>query len=277
MALTVNTNNAAKGALTNLNQTNRKLTRTLSRISSGKRVESAADDAAGLAVAENLDAAERSLRAAMRNTNDGISVIQTAESSTAEVGTILKRLRELAVQSASDTLATTERSYIEDEFLDLSAEIDRIANVTEFNGVKLSDGSLPTVEVQVGINDSVNDRIPIPMSDLRAVTLGVDTAGMSLLTSASSQLSLVTLDDAIDTVNSYRSDFGAAQNRLESSMRNLENYTENLASAESQIRDADFAYESAELSKFQIMQQAGTAILAQANGINQSALQLINN
>ena len=275
MALTVNTNLASMNALTNLNRTNRNLTSTLGRVSSGERVSTAADDAAGLAVAENLDAAGRSLRVAQRNTQDGISVVQTAEGATSEVGGILKRMRELAVQSSSETLANDERAYVQDEFVALSGEIDRIANVTEFNGVALGDGSTTQLDVQVGINNTSNDRISISTGDLRSTTLGVDTGSMDLSTAAGAQTALTGLDTAIDTVNGYRSDYGAAQNRLESAMRNLESYTESLATAESGIRDADFAYEAAQMSKFQIMQQAGVAVLGQANSLNQGAVQLI--
>ena len=275
MALTVNTNLASMNAIGNLNKTNAGLSKSLGRISSGMRLNSAADDAAGMAVAENLSAANRSLKVAMRNTNDGVSVVQTAEGASREVGNILKRMRELGVQASSETLADSERAFIQDEFTALSGEVDRIANVTEFNGVKLSDGSNATLDVQVGIDDTANDRISITMGDLRAATLGIDALSVDMSTAGGAQLSLTAIDAAIGTVNGYRSDFGAAQNRLESSYRNLENYTQNLAAAESQIRDTDFAAESAEMAKFQVMQQAGVAVLAQAKSINAQAAQLI--
>lgn len=275
MALTVNTNTSAMASITNLNRTNRALQGTLGRISSGTRIEKAGDDAAGLAVAENLSAAAKSLRVAARNTNDGTAVIQTAEGATGEVGNILKRMRELAVQSASETLHDDERTYIQDEFVELAGEVDRIANVTEFNGVALGDGSNATLDVQVGMFNTADDRIAITLGDLTAVTLGVDTTSIDMSTAAGGQAALGTLDTAIDLVNGYRSDYGAAQNRLGSALRNLETYTQNLGSAESTIRDADFAHEAAEMSKQQIMQQAGVAILGQANTINQGALRLI--
>jgi len=179
------------------------------------------------------------------------------------------------VQSSSDTLATTERAYVQDEFTQLSSEVDRISAVTEFNGVALGDGTNATLDVQVGINNTANDRIAITLGDLRSATLGVDSASMTLATTTGAKAALTALDTAIDTVNGYRSDYGASQNRLESSMRNLETYSQNLAGAESQIRDADFAFEAAQMSKFQIMQQAGTAVLGQANSINQGAVRLI--
>ncbi len=275
MGLTVNTNMASMNALNNLSTTNRNLSGTLSRVASGLRITKAGDDAAGLAVAENLNNAQRSLQAAQRNTNDGISVIQTAEGATGEVGNILKRMRELAVQSSSETLADSERAYIQDEFSELSGEVDRIANVTEFNGTKLGDGSNASLDVQVGINNTANDRIAITLGDLQSATLGVDTASIDLSTAAGAQTALATLDTAMDTVNSYRSDYGAAQNRLDSATRNLETYTQNLSGAESSIRDADFAFEAAEMSKFQIMQQAGVSVLGQANQMAQGAVRLI--
>jgi len=275
MALTVNTNMASMNALNALNGTSRNLSTSFRKISSGLRITQAGDDAAGLAVAENLDAASRSLRQAMRNTNDGISVIQTAEGATAEVANILKRMRELAVQSSSDTLADTERAYIQDEYEQLEAEIGRISAVTEFNGVALADGTNSSIDVQVGINDSGDDRISLTLGDLSAATLGVDTGSLDLSSSAGAQAALDDLDTALDTVNGYRSSYGAVQNRLESALTNLETYTENLSAAESQVRDADFAYETAEMAKFQIMQQAGVAVLGQANAMNQAALRLV--
>ena len=190
MALTVNTNMSSMNALNNLNRTNRSLSGTFSHISSGLRINRAGDDAAGLGVAENLDAAHRSLEVAKRNTNDGIAVIQTAEGATSEVGNILKRMRELAVQSASETLHDDERTYIQDEYTELAGEVDRIASVTNFNGVALGDGSTATLDVQVGINDTANDRIQISMGDLRSATLGVDTGTLDLSTAATAQTAL---------------------------------------------------------------------------------------
>jgi flagellin len=239
------------------------------------RINSAADDAAGLAVAENLSTAYGSTRVAMRNANDGISVVQTAEGATGEVGNIVKRMRELAVQSSSETLADTERSYIEDEFTQLVAEVDRIAQSTEFNGTALGDGTTTTLDVQVGINNTANDRITITVGDLRSTALGIDTATLSLATATDAQAAIEAFDTALDTVSGYRSDYGAVQNRFDSSLRNLENYGENLAAAESRIRDADFAFETAQMAKQQILQQAGVSVLAQANVVNQGVLSLL--
>ncbi len=275
MALTVNTNTASLNAINNLNQTQRALGGSYQRISSGLRIAKAADDAAGLAVAESLNAQSASGRVAMRNTNDGISVIQTAEGAMDSVGDIISRMRELAVQSSSETLADDERAYIQDEFEQLSAEIDRIASSTNFNGTSLTDGTTTALDVQVGINNTANDRITITLNDLTASTLGVDTAGADLSTAAGAQAAIDTFDTALDSVSSYRSELGAAQNRLDSALENMETYVENLEGAESQIRDADFAFETAELAKNQILQQAGVSVLAQAKAMNQGVLSLL--
>jgi flagellin len=198
-----------------------------------------------------------------------------AEGASSEVGNILGRMRELAVQSASETLGDDERAYVQDEFTALSAEVDRIANVTEFNGKKLTDGSATTVDVQVGINATADDQVSITLGDLTAATLGVDTGSIDMSTSAGASSSITVIDDAISMVSGYRSDYGAAENRLGSALNSLESFTENTMAAESAIRDADFGYETSEMSKNQILQQAGTAILAQAKSVNQGALQLL--
>jgi len=275
VAIVVNTNTASSNAINQLNKNNRSLMGSFRRISSGLRITKAADDAAGMGVAENLDASVKSLRQAARNTNDGISVIATAEGATTEVVNVLKRMRELAVQSSSDTLDDDERAYIQDEYEQLAGEVDRIANVTEFNGVALSEGTNTQIDVQVGINNTANDRITITLGDLRGTVLGIDTATLDLSSSTGAQSALDALDTALDTVGGYRSDLGAVENRLDSSLNNLEIYTENLEAAESRIRDADFAYETAEMSKNQIMQQAGVSVLAQAKSLTAGALSLL--
>jgi flagellin len=275
MSLFINNNMASQMAQRNLSNSNRSLQTSFERVSSGLRINRAADDSAGFGVAENLSAQSRSATVAIRNTNDGVSVVQTAEGATSEVGSILKRMRELAVQSSSDVLASTERAYIQDEFAELTSEVDRIANVTEFNGKKLTNADNTSLAVQVGVNNSANDRISITLGDLTASTLGVKTADMSMNTVASARAAIAELDTALDTVNGYHSDYGATQNRLGSALSNVEVYRENLISAESQIRDADFAFETAELSKNQIMQQAGLSILAQAKVANQGVLNLL--
>ncbi len=273
MAITVKTNTAAGTTLTDLNRTSRALSRSFERISSGLRIARAADDAAGLGVAENLRAAHSSATVAARNTNDGISIISVAEGASNEVGNILVRMRELAVQSSSETLGDDERAYVQDEYSALSAEVDRIANVTEFNGIQLTNNSTTSLDVQVGINNTANDRITVTLGDLTSATLGVDVLNLGTATGA--QAALTALDAAIATVSSYRSDYGAVENRLGSALNNLETYIETTVAAESRIRDADFGYETAQLSQNQILQQAGTSVLQQAKSINQAALSLL--
>ncbi len=275
MAITVRTNAAAGRALTDLNKTSRSLSRSFERISSGLRISRAADDAAGLGVAENLRAQSTSATVAARNTNDGISAITVAEGATNEVSNLLVRMRELAVQSSSETLGATERGYAQSEFASLQSEVDRIANVTEFNGTKLADGSTASLNVQVGTNNSADDRIAVTFSDMRSATLGVDTANTAVDTAANAQAALDDIDAAISTVNSARASYGASENRLNSALNNIETFGQTVQSAESQIRDADFGAETAALSNKQILQQAGVSILGQAKQINQAALSLL--
>jgi len=274
MSLVVNTNMASLSAINALGKTQRSLGDTMAKLSEGLRITKAADDAAGLGVATNLHAEAVSGRQAMRNTNDGISIIQTAEGASDEVVDLLTRMRELAVESSSDTLASTERAYIQDEVTELVAEVARIAAATEFNGIQLSDGSLTSLGVQVGVQNSSSSRIDITLSDLTTTTLGIGS--LSMTTAAGARTAIDTLDASLDTVNDYRSGLGATQNRLDSAYSTMETYVENLSAAESQIRDADFAYETAEMTKLQILQQSGIAVLAQAKGMNQGAISLLN-
>jgi flagellin len=274
MSLTVRTNVASIQSTGKLNATQKALQGTLGRISSGLRINQAADDAAGLGVATNLETTIISTRQAMRNGNDAISIIQTAESGTNEVTDILQRMRELAIQSASETLFNDERSYIQDEFLQLRSEVARIAQVTEFNGVRLADGTLSSINVQIGVNNDTASRIVLELGDLTTNGLGI--SALNLDTSANALAALAVLDTALSSVNSTRSLFGAAQNRIESALNNGQIYIEALSAAESQIRDADYAVETSELTKLQIMQQAGVAALAQAKNINQSVISLLS-
>lgn len=275
MALTVNTNLAAMRSANTLNNTQGALSHTLARVSSGLRVTSSADDAAGAAVASNLSTQARSGRQAIRNANDGISVIQTAEAASKEVLNILDRMRELAVQSSSETLEDGERAYIDDEFDDLAAEVERIAQSSEFNDIALSDGTNTTLTVQVGVTNGTESQVDITLGDLTASTLGVNTAAINLSTASTAQSAIDEIDSAIDSVNSIRADYGSAQNRLESSVNNMTSYVESLTAASSQIMDADYAHETAEMTRLQVMQQAGVAALAQARTVNQSVLSLL--
>lgn len=275
MSITVNTNTAANNAMRHLGRAGRALAKSFERISSGLRIARAADDAAGLGVAENLKVAASSARVAARNIGDGVSMIAVAEGASAEVANIIGRMRELAVQSASETLDDDERAYVQDEYTALAGEVDRIAQVTQFNGMQLTDGTISTINVQVGIGSDPNDQIGMTMGDLRASTLGIDTASIDMSTAAAASTSLTNLDAALDMVSSYRAAYGAAENRLTSALNGLETFAESTKAAESQIRDADFGYETAEMAKSQILQQAGVAILSQAKNINQGALTLL--
>ena len=275
MSMTVRTNVSAIQSAGVLAKTNKALNKSLLKISSGKRINGAADDAAGLGVATNLESDAISVKQAMRNTNDGISVIQTAESAANEVTDILQRVRELAVQSASETLSNNERSYITDEYTQLKSEIDRIASATNFNGLQLADGSDTNLSVQVGITSTTTtSQITIKLGDLTANT-GLGLASVSLASATGALAALDSIDTALNSVNSVRSKFGSVQNRLESSLNNSQAYVEALSSAASQIEDLDFANETANLSKLQILQQSGVAALAQAKNINQSVISLL--
>jgi flagellin len=213
----------------------------------------------------------------MRNANDGISVIQTAEGASKEVLNILDRMRELAVQSASQTLEDGERTYLDNEFHQLSDEIERIAQATEFNDLKLANGDNTSLTVQVGVSSGTESEVAITLGDLQATELGVDTgtSGVDLTGATAAQAAIDTIDTAIDSVNKIRSDYGSVQNRLDSSIRNMSTYVESLTAAASQIVDADYAHETAEMTRLQVMQQAGVAALAQAKGINQSVVSLL--
>lgn len=275
MALDVKTNVASMTTLKYLGRNTRALSRSFERISSGLRVSRAADDAAGLGVAENLRAAHTSARVAARNVNDGVSIIAVAEGASNEVANILVRMRELAVQSSSETLGTDQRRYIQQEFVELSGEVDRIAAVTEFNGQNLTDGTLASLDVQVGINNTASDVITIALGDLTATTLGVDTATMSMSTVAGARAALGVLDAALVSVSSSRASFGAVENRLHAALNNLETFEETTIAAEARIRDADFGHESAQLAQNQILQQAGVSVLSQVKSLNQGALSLL--
>ena len=272
--MSVRTNVASMMAAGQLSNTNKGLATSLGKISSGLRINTAAEDAAGLGVATNLENQVISTRQAMRNTNDGISIIQTAESASNEVTDILQRMRELAVQSSSETLADSERSFISDEFNQLRSEVGRIASVTEFNGISLANGTTTTLSVQVGIQNAASSRIDIALGDITTSGLAINAISLDSVTNARSAID--SLDTALTSVNGFRSSFGAVQNRLDSALNNSQIYVESLSSAASQIMDTDFATETSNLTKLQIMQQAGVASLAQAKNINQSVISLLS-
>ena len=274
MGLRVNTNVASVNAQRNLVNTTDRLNRSLERLSSGLRITRASDDAAGLAISERFRAEIRSLAQAQRNANDGVSMLQIAEGALNETSGILIRLRELAIQSANGTLGSGERNTLNDEFQALVGEISRIAAVTEFNGTQvLNGGSGVSVTFQIGTNNTANDRITVTGVD--ATASGVGVSGLSITTVSGAQAALSSIDAAIDTVSNLRAQFGAAQVRLESAIRSIAVAIENTTAAESRIRDVDVASETAELTRNQVLQQAGVAVLAQANVSTQAALRLL--
>ena len=278
MGMSVLTNTASLNAQRHLNRTQDELNASMSRLSSGLRINKAADDAAGLAISEKLRSQIRGLGQAERNAMDAISLIQTAEGAMNEVSAIFTRMRELAVQSANGTLGTSERNFIQLEFNALRQEVDRIAEVTEFNGANLLDGSTTGLTFQVGLNDNVNDRISVAFVDVHASQLG--TSGtqiddLSLSTVSGSRAAMGVLDEAIQDMSSARAVFGSAQNRLTTTITNLATARENLSAANSRIRDTDIAEETANLTRANILAQAGISVLSQANQLPSQALSLL--
>jgi flagellin len=274
-SLSLQTNVASLNAQKNLMRTQKGLSTSMARLSSGLRINQAADDAAGLAISEKLRAHVRGLAQAQKNANDGISMLQTAEGALNETSDMLGRMRELAVESANGTLGTEERKALNAEFTQLRSEISRIANSTEFAGTKLLDGSQSAgTTFQVGIRDTTNDRITLVLSSAKATALGI-TTGLSVSTVTHARAVLSVLDDAIDSVSARRGDIGAKQNRLYVTINNLAAMHENLSAANSRIRDTDVAAESANFTKSQILMQAGISVLAQANQLPQMALSLL--
>jgi flagellin len=272
MALRINTNVASVFSQKHVSRSQERLQGNFEKLSSGLRITKAADDAAGLAVSEAMRSDIRSLAVAMRNTNDGISMVQTAESSLGEIGSALSRMRELAVQSSSEVLQATERAYLNTEFEAVAAEINRIANVTEFNGLKLSNATTAVI-VQVGIGTTSTDEVSVSLQDADSTALAINTTKINTATVA--QAAIATIDTAIDSNNAARAAYGSVQNTLTSALHSLESYSENLVAAESRIRDVDFASETADMTRNSIFQQAGVAVLAQANVSPQVALQLL--
>lgn len=275
MPLVINTNVASLNAQRNLANNNASLDISVQRLSSGLRINSAKDDAAGLAISDRLRAHVRSINVAVRNSQDGISLSQTAEGGLQEIGSILARMRELATQASNGTLSTADSAALDAEFTQLKDEIDRISDVTEFNGAKLLDGTLSAAatSLQVGFRNNPGDQINISLTSA-ADTTGLNIAG-DISTSANARTMLDTLDNAIGAVSSMRGALGAIQNRLESTISNLRISAENLSAADSRIRDADFALETAVFTRNQILVQSATAILSQANSLPQAALQLL--
>ncbi|MBS1959181.1 MAG: flagellin FliC [Bdellovibrionales bacterium] len=277
MGLRVNTNISSLVAQRSLNTNRQALEKNLQKLASGSRINTAGDDAAGLAISEHLRAQIRGLKQAKRNGQDGVSLIQVSEGGLNEITNILIRLRELAIQSASDTVGDKERSFTDREFQALKSEIDRISMSTNFNGTPLLNGRAGIFEIQVGTgNNPLTDRIVYDGQNADVTLEALRMAGESVATKQGSQLTLAVLDDAISQVSSVRSDLGAMQNRLQSTINNLAVNEENMTAANSRIRDADLAEEVSEMTKNNILMQAGIAVLGQANQSAQTALKLLS-
>ena len=281
MALTVNTNISSLVAQNNLSNSSTSLNLSLQRLSSGLRVNSAKDDAAGLAISQTLTSAIRGNNQAIRNANDGISVGQTAEGALGQVANNLQRIREIATQSANGSVSDTNRSQLQKEVDQLTQEISRIVQTTQFNGTKLLSGG-STLTFQVGSSGSSDNQVSVSATDLTSAG-ALNSYGSSLTatgtidvtTQGSASGVLSSLDADIGEISNIRSTFGAVQNRFDAVVANLQNYVTNLTAANSRIVDVDFASETANLTKNQILQQAGTSILKQANSLSQSALTLL--
>jgi flagellin len=264
MSLRINNNVEAFNAHRQLVQTSNNAAKSMEHLSSGYRINRAADDAAGLAISEKLRGQIRGLAQAQRNAQDGVSLVQTAEGSLNEVHSMLQRVRELAVQYQNGTLSTSDKAAITAEATQLASEIERIGSSADFNGIKLLDGSTSTVSFQVGAND--NDTISVDTASLGGKVGSIDVSQANAISA---------IDSAINNVSTLRGSFGAVQNRLEHTLNNLATYQENLTASESRIRDVDMASEMVEFSKDQILQQAGTSMLAQANQAPQAVLSLL--
>ena len=276
MGFRINTNVSSIAAQRALSVNNRNTQNTLNKMSSGSRITKASDDAAGLAISEKLKAQIRSTSQANRNANDGISMVQTAEGGLDEISNMLTRLRELSIQSASDTVGDTERSFTNMEYQQLKNEIERIAQVTEFNGTKLLAGQGDKLDFQIGINnDAFQDRISYDVKMTNAKLEGLGITDIDVSSKLGAQGSLSTIDKAIETVSGQRAGLGAIQNRLVSTSNNLQITEENLSAANSRIRDVDYAEVAAQNAKNNILGQAGTSVLAQANSQGQNALKLL--
>jgi flagellin len=276
MGLRISTNVASLNAQKNLIGTNRGLQTAMERLSSGNRINKAADDAAGLAISENLRGMIRGYRQANRNANDGISLVQIAEGSLNEVSNMLIRLRELGVQASSDTIGDTERRFLDVEYQQLKSEVQRITDSTNYNGYDLLNGSGGVIDIQVGVkNNPFLDRLSFNASAANSTLEALGLTAETVATKEASQMTLTRVDDALTSINAIRANFGALQNRLYSVSQNLQVADENFSAANSRIRDTDVAAETAEMTRNNILLQAGISVLGQANNAQQMALKLL--
>lgn len=277
MSLVIQTNSASINAQRNMMATGRNLNSSIQRLSSGMKVNSASDDAAGMAVTTGLRAQIRGFEQAAENANDGIAILQTTEGSYNSISDILIRMRELAVQSANDSLTNKERAYLSTEFEDLTGELTRISDVAEYNGQKLLDGTAGdgagNMVFQVGTRNTANDQITINLGSQSAATLGVDV--LDVLTLGTAQTAIDGIDTALDTLATDRATLGSKINEMTAAVDNLAVTVENLSTAKSQIQDADISKESAAFTKNNVLMQSGVAMLSQANSVPQMALKLI--
>jgi flagellin len=274
MSLRIQTNIASLNAQRNLANATEKLGGSYRRLSTGLRITSAADDAAGLAISERLRAQVRSIQQAERNANDGISLTQVAEGALNEVNGILVRMRELAIQAANDTLGPEDKDTVNDEFQQIIGEIDRISQATEFSGFNLLDGSNGTVSLHIGPGTTAGvDTIDVTLDSVRATDLSLDA--LSIGSTGDTDAALNAIDAAINSVSQLRGRFGSTENRLQSTISQLRIGAEKLSAAESRIRDVDIAKETADLTKNSILQQAAISVLSQANVQPQAALSLL--
>ena len=275
MSLRIYNNVEATNAHRQLMSTGITMSKTMEKLSSGLRINRAADDAAGLAVSEEMRTKIRGMGVASRNAQDGVSLVQVADGALAGVNDMLQRMRDLAVQAANGTLTDSQRSNLDSELQALMQEVNRVSTDTEFNGIKILSGSVATaasaVTLQVGANANQSIAFTIPTMD----TSQLGVSGIAVSTALSASAAIASIDSAITIVNQTRADMGAVQNRLEQTISRLNLVAENLQAAESRIRDADMAEEMIKLTKSQILQQSGTAMLAQANQAPQSVLQLL--
>lgn len=276
MGFRINTNVASLQAQNSVGKVNRETQESFSKLSSGNRITKSADDAAGLAISEKLKTEIRSAQQANRNANDGISMVQTAEGGLNETSNILTRMRELAIQSSSDTVGDVERGMTDLEYQQLKSEMDRISQVTQFNGKTLLNGEGEKQEFQVGTGaDEFKDRIGFEPAHLNSGLEALGVGSLSVSSKEGAQDSLASIDSAIEKVSGQRAVLGALQNRLTSTTNNLQTYTENMSAANSRIRDVDYAEETAKQARNSIIGSAGTSVLAQANMSGQNALKLI--
>ncbi len=273
MSLIINTNVSALIAQQNLAVTNSQLKVSVQRLSSGNRINSSADDAAGLARADLLRSQSRIIQVSIRNANDAVSALEISDKAAEQVTNIVTRMGELAASAAQGTLDSTNRAYYSGEYDKLISEINRIAGTTEFGGYKLLDGSKASLTMYIGFKNTANDKLSVTLNALTTGTLGLTAGKIATMTGAMS--ALASISGALNTINSARAVFGASTNRLSAAMSNLQVTYTNFQAAESRIRDADFAAETAIYTRNQIMVQAGTSVLAQANTLPQQALTLL--